>query len=143
VHEHHWLLAVFPEGDFIHRAHALFWLFALGWAAARATTVWQRLLLTGLVLACLPGFFVGDPGRDLVVILGMLALVWVARVRLPAVLARAVGVLAAASLWIYLVHWQVYPWLEFRLPIAATVLSLAAGVVAWQVWERSRFLHRL
>jgi len=29
------------------------------------------------------------------------------------------------------------------MPLAATALSLAAGVLAWQVWERSRFLHRL
>jgi hypothetical protein len=137
------LLAVFPDGDFIHRAHAVFWLFALGWAAARTANVWQRLLVSAVVLACVPGFFEGDPGRDHVVMLGMLVLIWVARVRLPAVVARVVGVLAAASMWIYLVHWQVYPWLEFRLPLAATVLSLAAGVVAWRVWERLRFLHRL
>jgi hypothetical protein len=143
VHEHSGLLAMFPDGDFIHRAHAVFWLFALGWAAARTSKVWQRVLLSAVVLACLPGFFVADPGRDLVVMLGLLALIWVTRVRLPAILARAVGVLAAASLWIYLVHWQVYPWLEFRLPLAATLLSLAAGVVAWQAWERTRFLHRL
>ena len=81
VHQHHGLFAVFPDGDFIHRAHALFWLFALGWAAARAATVWQRLLLSGVLLASLPGFFVGEPDRDLVVILGMLTLVWVTRVR--------------------------------------------------------------
>jgi acyl-CoA synthetase (AMP-forming)/AMP-acid ligase II len=136
-------LAVFPDGDVIHRGHAVFWLFALGWAAARSATVWHRLLLSTVVLACVPGFFVGDARRDLAVVLGMLALIWVSRVRLPAVVARAVGVLAAASLWIYLVHWQVYPWLEFRMPLAATVLSLAAGVVAWQSWERLRFLHRL
>jgi len=137
------LPAMFRDGDFIHRAHAVFWLFALGWAAARTSNVWQRMLLSAVVLTCVPGFFGGDPGRDHVVMLGMLALIWVARVRLPDVLARAVGVLAAASMWIYLVHWQVYPWLEFRMPLAATVLSLAAGVLAWQVWERSRFLHRL
>jgi len=143
VHRHHGLFAAFPDGDFIHRAHAVFWLFALGWAAARTVTVWHRLLLSAVVVACVPGFFVGDQTRDLVVVLGMLALIWVSRVRLPALLARAVGVLAAASLWIYLVHWQVYPWLEFRMPLAATLLSLAAGVLAWQSWERLRFLHRL
>jgi len=143
VHRHHGLFAAFPDGDFIHRAHAVFWLFALGWAAARTVTVWHRLLLSAVVVACVPGFFIGDQTRDLVVVLGMLALIWVSRVRLPAFLARAVGVLAAASLWIYLVHWQVYPKLEFRMPLAATVLSLAAGVLAWQAWERLRFLHRL
>ena len=35
-------------------------------------------------------------------------------VRLPAVAAPLVGVLAASSLWIYLLHWRVYPWLRGR-----------------------------
>ena len=137
-HQHDWWLAWLPEGDFIHRAHALFWIFAIGWAAARVTTVTHRVVLTALVLAAVPGFFQDELLRDLVVVAGLLALVWVTRVRLPEPVARAVGVVAAASLWIYLVHWQVYPHLEYQAPLAATVLSLAAGIVAWQAWERSR-----
>ncbi len=50
--------------------------------------------------------------------------------RVPHVVARVAGVLAGASLWIYLVHWQVYPHLEYRIPWLATVLALAAGVLA-------------
>jgi hypothetical protein len=51
------------------------------------------------------------------------------------VAARLGGVLAAASMWIYLVHWQVYPHLEYRNPPLATLLSLVAGVVAWRLWS--------
>jgi len=129
------LPAVFPDGDFIHRAHAVFWLFALGWAAAKASTVGHRLLVSAVVVLAVPGFFVGDVERDAIVVAGLLALVWVSRVRLPAVAARLGGVLAAASMWIYLVHWQVYPHLEYRNPPLATLLSLVAGVVAWRLWS--------
>ena len=41
-------------------------------------------------------------------------------VRVPAVVARGAGVLASASLYIYLVHWQIYPAYEFSLPWLAT-----------------------
>ncbi len=122
-------------GDVIHRANVVFWLFALGWAAVKATATWQRVLVSALLVATLPGFF-GDPTRDAIVVAGLLVLVWVPSVRLPSWGTRLVGVLASASLYIYLVHWQVYPWLEDDLPWLATVLSLLAGVVLWQVVER-------
>ena len=126
-----------PSGDEIHRAHVVFWLFALGWAAAQATAPWQRVLLSAVVVASLPGFF-DDPHRELVVTLGLLALVWVPAVRLPAPLARGVGALAAASMWIYLLHWQAYPWFEDSFPLLATALGLGIGLIGWQVGERSR-----
>ncbi len=135
-HQHEGILAFVPEGDFIHRGHAVFWIFALGWAASRATSVWQRLLVSAVAVVAVPGFFVDEPRRDLVVALGLLALVWVTRVRVPAAAAKVIGVLAAASMWIYLVHWQVYPHLEHHVPVLATLLSLLAGVLAWQAWER-------
>ncbi|MFZ5846496.1 MAG: AMP-binding protein [Actinomycetota bacterium] len=122
-------------GDTIHRANVLFWLFALGWATVRATTRSQRLLVSAVLVATVPGFF-GDVAREAVVLGGMLALVWVGSVRLPAWAARLTATLAGASLYIYLVHWQVYPYLEDRLPWLATVLSLLAGVVVWQAAER-------
>ncbi len=124
-------------GDDIHRSHVLFWLFALGWATAKARTRLHRFALSGLVLATVPGFS-DDLARDGYIALGMLALIWVPQVRVPRAAARVSGVLAAASLWIYLVHWQVYPNLEQHLPLLATLLALAGGVVAWQVDVRLR-----
>ena len=120
--------------DEIHRAHVIFWLFAVGWAAAKATSQRHRVLLTLLVVASVPGFFQGFE-RNAYVVVGMLVLVWLPLVRVPHVVARVAGVLAGASLWIYLVHWQVYPHLEHRIPWLATVLALAAGVLAWQLWS--------
>ncbi|MEO5854143.1 MAG: AMP-dependent synthetase, partial [Nocardioides sp.] len=122
-------------GDHVHRAHVVFWIFALGWATAKATTTRQRWLLTALTVVTVPGFF-DEGARDGYVAVGLLALVWLPRLRLPRALARLAGVLAGASLWIYLLHWQVYPHLEYRLPWLATVLSLAVGVVAARIATR-------
>jgi hypothetical protein len=119
-------------GDHIHRAHVLFWLFALGWAAVKAPA-WQHRLLVSLVTAAtVPGFFDGgQPLREATIVAGMVLLVWLPSVRVPALVARAAGVLASASLYIYLCHWQIYPAYEFRMPWLATALSLAAGIAFW------------
>src|SRR5690606_19637386 len=55
------------------------WLFALGWAAARATGVWQKLAVTAAAALTVPGFF-DNPRRDAIVIAGVVVLVWVTRV---------------------------------------------------------------
>jgi hypothetical protein len=121
-------------GDEIHRANVLFWLFALGWAAVKAPTWRHRLLVSAVVAATVPGFFTGPSAlREATIVAGLLLLVWLPSVRVPAVLARTCGVLAGASLYIYLVHWQVYPAYEFSLPWLATGLSLAAGIAFWWV----------
>ncbi len=128
-------LVRFFGGDEIHRAHVVFWLFALGWATVKSTVWWQRALVSAVVVATVPGFF-ESPGREAIVVVGMLALVWLRAVRVPAWLTRAAGVLAAASLYIYLAHWQIYPHLEDRFPVLATVLSLAGGIAFWQLSTR-------
>ena len=117
-------------GDHMHRVYGVLWLVTLGWAVAKAQTVRQRWLVTLLAVVMAPGFF-GGPDRTLYVVVGLLLLAWLPHVRMPAPLGRLVGVLAASSLWTYLVHWQVYPHLEDRWPLAATLLSLLAGVAAW------------
>jgi hypothetical protein len=122
-------------GDAIHRANVVFWLFALGWATVKATTTWQRLLVSAAVVATVPGFF-DDLAREGVVVVGMLALAWVRALRVPAWAARLAGVLASASLYIYLVHWQVYPYLEYEVPWLATALSLLAGILLWRAVNR-------
>jgi acyl-CoA synthetase (AMP-forming)/AMP-acid ligase II len=107
------------------------WLFALGWAAARCTAPWQRACLTALALATVPGFF-GDVQREAFVAGGIVLLLWAPSVRCPAVAGRVLAVLASASLYVYLVHWQVYPLLR-ELPLLGVAASIAAGIVYWQV----------
>jgi hypothetical protein len=123
-------LVTLRGGDVIHRAHVIFWLVALGWAAAKASSARHRAVVSALLVATVPGFF-DDPAREAVVVLGVLALVWVPHLRVPAVLARTSGVLAASSLYVYLTHWQVYPHLEERYPAAAVAASFAVGIAVW------------
>jgi len=130
-------------GDVTHRANVVFWLFALGWATVKATSNWQRMLVSALVVLTVPGFF-GDASRDTVVVVGALALIWVRAVSVPSSVARVAGVLASASLYIYLAHWQIYPHLEDGYPLLATILSLLGGIALWRVasWA-SPYVDRL
>lgn len=107
----------------------IFWLFALGWATAAASRSWQRALLSAIALLTVPGFF-DARARDVVVVVGLLALVWLPTVPLPRRAVRVVGVLASSSLYIYLTQWQVYPLLD-GVPALALAASLAVGVAAW------------
>jgi CBS domain containing-hemolysin-like protein len=103
----------------------------MGWLIARSTDLKRRMLSTALVGISVPGFF-GDPGREAVVIAGLLLLLWVPLVPVPRFLVRTLGIVASASLFVYLVHWQVYPFLEDEQPVLATVASFAAGILAWR-----------
>ncbi|HET8683362.1 MAG TPA: non-ribosomal peptide synthetase [Micromonosporaceae bacterium] len=105
----------------------VFWLFALGWAAARATTAWQRALVTVAAVATVPGAF-DEPRREALIIAGLALLTWVRSVPSVAAVNRVAAVLAASSLYIYLTHWQVYPRLDDVSPLLALVASLAAGI---------------
>jgi acyl-coenzyme A synthetase/AMP-(fatty) acid ligase len=130
-----------PMGDpanQIYRTHSVLWLFALGWVAHRATTLGQKLLLSAAVLIAVPSFF-DQAMRDLIVTAGILVVIWSMSIRVPRPLDRIITALAAASLYIYLLHWQVYPALATHLPAAlVTVLALLVGVVAWAAVEATR-----
>lgn len=102
--------------------------FALGWAGARATTTRRRLGVSALALLLVVGFF-GETHREVIVLGGFLLVLWRPHVPVTPLLARAGGVLAGASLFIYLTHWQVYPALEDAgHPWLALVASLTVGI---------------
>ncbi|MGW4339508.1 hypothetical protein ACWEK5_43000 [Rhodococcus koreensis] len=99
-------------------------------------------MLTRFEIAA-PGFF-GDPHRrEWLVVGGMCLLLWLPSIRCPTVLAPIIGVLASASLYIYLTGYQVYPHLE-RHPWVALVAALGVGILYWTVTDHvsSRFRRR-
>ncbi|MFF7892488.1 AMP-binding protein [Streptomyces sp. NPDC007907] len=106
----------------------VFWLFALGWAAARADTVRQRALLTAVLLLTVPGLFQDQPLRTTLVIAGLGLLIWVPTLPSLGPLSALAGVLASSSLYIYLTHYQLYPHLQEDFPLTALFASLALGV---------------
>ncbi|WP_460668169.1 AMP-binding protein [Kocuria himachalensis] len=111
------------------------WIFALGWAAARSRTVLQRSLVTLLVLLTVPGYF-DSTLREATVMAGILLLLWVPALPVPVGLRRVTARLAAASLYVYLTHWLVYPPLVPVSPVLAVVVSLVAGVAYWVLADR-------
>lgn len=126
------LLGLASSSHRISRPQDVFWLFALGWVAAQATTTPQRLVVSALAAASLPGFF-GDTHREMIVTVGLLLIVWVPTLPLPRRATRIIGTVAGASLYIYLSHWQVYPPLLRHGPAVATISSVLVGILVWLV----------
>ena len=115
----------------------VFFLFALGWAAARARTTGQRLLLTAVLLITVPGLFSGgQPLRTSIVVAGLTLLLWIPALPSTDPLNRLAGILAGNSLYIYLTHFQVYPYLRDHSPLLALAACLVVGVAYGAVATR-------
>ena len=117
-------------------AYVLIWLFATGWAAARASTTRQRLLVSAIPVLTVPGFWPAMPMRELTIVVGLLVLIWVPTVVLPAFLGRAAAVVASASLFVYLTHFVVYPPIMGTSSVLAMAACVVVGVAYWRVWLR-------
>ena len=113
---------------------AVAWLFCAGWALAAATRTHQQVVVIAAVAATAMLFF-NRPDRTAVVVAGLALVAFVAHVRLPRRLAGPVNALAAASLAVYLSHYQVYPLLP-AAPWAGLALSLVVGVMLWTLIQR-------
>jgi hypothetical protein len=109
-------------------------LLLLGWAVARARTPAQRLLLSGVVLAVVMTFS-WNHSRDALTAAFVVALLWVPRSRVPSPLVPLLQVLAASSLFVYVMHWQALELLR-EPPLVALGLSFAAGIAYWWLWTR-------
>jgi acyl-CoA synthetase (AMP-forming)/AMP-acid ligase II len=119
-----------------YEAAVVLWCLALGWAAAAADSTGRRLLVAAIALASTAGFF-GDTQRELIVAAGVVLLLAEVAVPVPRLLATALQAVAAASLWIYLTQWQVYPAIEDAgHPYLAVVAALLVGIGAHAAHER-------
>ena len=115
-------------------ALVVLFLFFLGWTIARVSTLRQRWAVTAAAVL-LVGTFSGNPARDALSVAFVLALVWKPTTRLPAWLVPVVRVLAAGSLFVYVIHWQVLEHLWGR-PVLAFTGSMVAGLAYWAAWTR-------
>ena len=104
------------------------WLFAAGVAMSQADTWPRRVITAASAMIVTIGFF-HDPVRNLVIAVGLVLLAVVATVPLPKVLVRPTEVLAAASLQVYLIQFQMFAF--FDSPVLEFAAGLAAGVVFW------------
>jgi peptidoglycan/LPS O-acetylase OafA/YrhL len=111
-----------------------FWLFALGAAVAYADTRKRRLLTLALAVVGGATFFQDDPVRNATILAGIAALTLLPEVRLPARAVPVVGLLASASLYVYLVQFQILDVVPTAL--GATLVAVTAGCVLWRVADR-------
>ena len=106
------------------------WCVAAGWAAAEASTTGQRLAVVGFGVVATHGFF-ADVHRETIIAVGIALLLWNRPLRLPTLVGDLLRIVAGASLWIYLTHWQVYPRLEDAgHPVLGVLASVGFGVMA-------------
>ncbi|MFC5064636.1 non-ribosomal peptide synthetase [Actinomycetospora atypica] len=132
-----WPVSTPLEGIF--DTHRVAWLVVLGWVVFRATTPARRWAVAAGAVALAGTFFPVEPGRAAVVAGGVLALMLLPRVALPAPLAAVVSTLAAASLAVYLTHFAVLGIEARGVPGAVVlVLALAVGVAVWWATASTR-----
>jgi len=117
-----------------------FWFFAIGWAAAKSSTVWQRLAVTVVLAIGIVGYF-GQPGRETLVFVGLTLLIWLPAIRCPSALTVVAGLVAEASLFIYLTHYQVYP-LFGEHKLVGVAAAVVVGIVLTQLVTMLRKLIR-
>jgi acyl-CoA synthetase (AMP-forming)/AMP-acid ligase II len=120
-----------------------FWFFAIGWVASKASTRLQRIVVTAALIVSLHGYF-DSTLREFLVMGGLVLLIWVPTIRCPSALTVAAGVLAEASLYTYLVHYEVYAIFDGH-PALGVIASLAVGILLTYLvtvlrrWLRGRF----
>ena len=119
-----------------YRTHGVAWFFVLGWLIQRSCGWQQRLVTTLVCLAIVPGFF-QIAARDWRITGLLVFLVWFREIPLPRWSVAPIGGLAAASMWIYVSHFSIWPLMRtVFVREVAYVFTIAAGVGVWFVAER-------
>jgi acyl-CoA synthetase (AMP-forming)/AMP-acid ligase II len=113
-----------------------FWFFAIGWAASKSSTVWQRLAVTAVLAIGIVGYF-GQPNREALVFIGLALLIWLPAIRCPSAFTVTAGVIAEASLFIYLTHYQVYP-LFGEQKLVGVLAAIVVGILLTQLVTLTR-----
>lgn len=114
------------------KTHGVAWFFALGWLIHQSRTRGQQVLTSLICVATIPGFF-DRPEREWFVAGGLVTLLWFKELPVPRLLRRPISLVAAASIWIFISHFRVWPPLDRALPkdIAFALTILAGVVIAW------------
>jgi hypothetical protein len=129
--------------NYIYRPDTIVWCFLLGWAAARATSVRQRMIVTVSALVLVPDFF-SHSGREVRLVIAVVLLAWLPTLPVPRLFAQPLGWLASASMWIFMTHWLIWPELTPHMPRwLAMVATIAAGAALWAAGRSARSVLRV
>lgn len=127
--------------------HLMAWFFTCGIAAHYADTVLRKLLVAGLFL--LGWLIFAGPGISFVV-LAVPIMLAVPYIRLPQPVIPVIRMVAAASLLLYLSHFQflrVTEILGIASPLVSTVVAIIGGTLAYMLyrpiddWLRKRLVR--
>ncbi|MDP3853500.1 AMP-binding protein [Phenylobacterium sp.] len=146
-------LRFLDEGGLLQRTpDALFYLLAFGWCLQQATTTPRRVAMSLIVLAAAALDAIGPPGlwprfdypsnisHAAWLSVAGLAILWLPRLTLPNPLQTGLGVVAAASFYIYLTHVVPVHLLVFMFGIDNLALvvpaSVALGLAAYWGMQR-------
>jgi acyl-CoA synthetase (AMP-forming)/AMP-acid ligase II/peptidoglycan/LPS O-acetylase OafA/YrhL len=130
---------------------AVLYALALGWTLQQTRTVPQRVMLSciALALAALnliaPWRYgsVNDTTEAAALACACLLILWVRGVTLPHVAKVAVTLVAAASYYIYLVHWPVLAVLNHQIGVSSAFAGVAGAVaVGLMAWQAAALLRR-
>ena len=125
--------------------HEQIWLVALGWMLAQAKLRKERIVAIAIAIAVLTMDFLINGALRPITTAAFLIILSAPRLPIPAFLARPITLIASASLFIYLTHFQAQSVLnKFPFPsdsdIVAMLFFLAAlscGVVVQKMWDFS------
>ena len=143
--------------------HLILWNLLFGWLiwAVRASSLPKtqgRWLLTGVLALSVGVLFLGvdafgGPVRAIYFPLIVLPVIWLDRISMPAVLARATLVVSQATLFIFLFHyyafwgvWRIGRMIGFELEAQNPFLRLGAGLILpillWAGWTAALRVYR-
>ena len=125
-----------------------FWLLALGMLITQADTPKKKagvsLLLCGLAAAAysgIPEIAAPFPDFDAFFFASVLLMIWVERLPLPRLLQKPLTVIAASTLFIYIVNYSVINHVMPKLGLGdwwtlSVVTAIAVGIVATVIWNK-------
>ncbi|MET3962687.1 acyl-coenzyme A synthetase/AMP-(fatty) acid ligase/peptidoglycan/LPS O-acetylase OafA/YrhL [Marmoricola sp. OAE513] len=127
-----------PGAVALYSPAASAWCVLLGVLAAYADT-WPKKAVAALVTTAATLGFFDVPLRGYLVIGTVVAILALPRLPVPRPLDRLVGVIASASMFIFVTHWQVYPEIEDAgHRVWALLASVAVGIASWWLWTQGR-----
>jgi hypothetical protein len=113
---------------------AVAWFFAAGWAVALAPSIAGRIGITVIFGLLTFGYF-QDLQRELIVFAGFAVMTWFSLLPVPHRLVRPIGMVASASLFIYVSHFQFAPMLREISPWLAAAAAIAFGIAFERAWS--------
>lgn len=118
--------------------HLMGWFFLLGLAVPFAETRLQKIVLSLIALAGLWQFHEYSGLKPDFTLLALGLLIWIPALPIPRIALKPLRMIAAASLFIYLTHFQfrkISDALMFESPALAWATAILGGIILWRLYD--------